>query len=112
MPAPRPSIIAIVAANVGRPSGADSEARRIWPAATPTSAPISVATIAAPDRKSSVSSTIAISTPNSSPIGASCSAARSIRTPRDSTWTSGSAVSPAAISALPSSLSTSTGSVE
>ena len=79
MPAPRPSIIAITAANVGRPSGAETAASRSWPAATPSSAPISVAAIAAPERNSSVSRTIAMSTPTSSPTGASCSDARSMR---------------------------------
>ena len=73
---------------------------------------MSVAPIAAPERNSSVSSTIAMSTPMSSPTGASCSDARSISTPRASTWTSGSAVSPAAISASPSSFLIFAGSVE
>ena len=50
MPAPRPSIIAITAAKVGRPSGADNEASRSCPAATPASAPISVAIVAATKR--------------------------------------------------------------
>ena len=104
MPAPRPSIAASTVVKVGNPSGADTAARRICPAATPVSAPMSVAVIAAPERNSRVSSTIAMRTPTSSPIGASCSAARSTRIPRASAWTSGSAVSPAAISASPSAL--------
>jgi hypothetical protein len=48
----------------------------------------------------------------SSPIGASCSDARSISAPRASTRTWGSAVSAALISASPSAFSIVAGSVE
>ena len=60
------------AAPTPRPAGSAPPRR-------PISAPMSVAAIAAPERNSRVSSTIAMSTPTSSPMGASCSAARSIR---------------------------------
>ena len=112
MPAPRPIIIASTAAKLGRPSGAETAASRIWPAATPNSAPISVAAIAHPERNSSSSNRIATATPISSPTGAVCSAARSTRTPRSSTWTAGSALSAAAISASPSDFSIVAGSLE
>ena len=103
---------AMTEAKAGRSSGAASAVSRIWPTMTPISAPRMVAAIAASERKSSVSSTIAIATPMSSPTGASCSEARSMRMPRASTWTpSPSAVSAAAMSASPSSFSRSAGSV-
>ena len=112
MPAPRPSITAITVANAGRPSGWASAASRIWPTMTPISAPISVAAIAASERKRSVSRMIAMATPISSPTGASCSEARSIRMPRAATSTPPlSAVSAASSSASPSALSRSAGSV-
>ena len=87
MPAPRPSITAITAAKDGSPSGVARAAIRIWPTMTPISAPISVAAIAASERKRTVSRMIAMPTPISSPTGASCSEARSIRTPRALTST-------------------------
>src|ERR671910_398577 len=46
MPAPNPSITAMTEANAGRSSGAASAVSRIWPTATPSSAPISVEAIA------------------------------------------------------------------
>ena len=46
---------------------------------------MSVAPIAHPERNNTVSSTIAMSTPISSPTGASCSDARSMSMPRSST---------------------------
>ena len=111
MPAPRPSIIAITVANSGSPSGFASAVKRIWPTITPISAPTMVAAIAAPERNSSVSSTIAIATPISSPTGASCSEATSITMPRIETSTPpSSAVRAASSSASPSSFSMSTGS--
>src|SRR5918997_1152185 len=70
MPAPRPSMTAMMAANCGRPSGLASAASRICPTITPSSAPISVAPIAASERNSSVSRMIATPTPISSPTGA------------------------------------------
>ena len=105
---------AITAANCGRPSGLASAASRICPTITPSSAPTSVAAIAASERNSSVSRMIATPTPISSPTGASCSEARSIRMPRADTSTppSRSAVSAASISASPSAFSRSCGSVE
>ncbi len=112
MPAPSPIITARKAAKVGRPSGPEAMTSTICPAATPSSAPMSVAVIAAPERNSSVSRRIAKPMPTSSPTGASCSAARSGSIPRASTCTVGSAVSPAAISASPSSFLMSPGSVE
>ena len=79
---------------------------------TPIRAPTSVAAIAASERNSSVSRMIAMPTPISSPTGASCSEARSIRTPRAATSTPpASAVSAAASSASPSSFSSSAGSM-
>ena len=69
-------------AKAGRSSGAASAVRRIWPTMTPISAPRMVAAIAASERKRSVRSTIAMATPMSSPTGASCSEARSMRMPR------------------------------
>ena len=111
MPAPSPSITAITVANCGSPSGSASAASRIWPAITPSSAPTIVAAIAAPERKRMVSRTIATATPISSPTGASCSEARSIRTPRAATSTpSCSAVRAASSSFSPSSLSRSVAS--
>ena len=85
MPAPSPSITAITVANAGRSSGAASAASRIWPTITPISAPASVTAIAASERNSRVSRMIAIATPISSPTGAVCSEARSIRMPRSAT---------------------------
>ena len=105
-------MIAMTEANDGRPSGLASAVSRIWPTATPISAPMSVAPIAASERNSSVSSTIAMATPISSPTGASCSDARSISMPRALTWTPlPSAVSAASSSASPSDFSRSAGSV-
>ena len=102
---------AITAANDGRPSGLASATSRIWPTMTPISAPISVAAIAASERNSSVSRMIAMPTPISSPTGASCSDARSIRTPRALTSTPPcSAVSAASSSASPSAFFRSPGS--
>ena len=113
MPAPSPSIIAITLANDGRSSGAASAVSRIWPAMTPISAPTSVTAIAANERKRIVSRMKAIAMPTSSPTGNDCSDARSISTPRSSTWTPllpSSAVSAASISAWPSLFSKSCGS--
>ena len=77
---------------------------------TPISAPNSVAAIATSERNSSVSRMIAIATPTSSPTGASCSEAKSIRMPRAATSTPPrSAVSAAASSASPSAFSISPG---
>ena len=87
MPAPSPSITAITVAKAGRPSGWASAASRICPTMTPSSAPMTVAAMAASERKSTVSSRIAMPTPMSSPTGASCSEARSIRMPRAATST-------------------------
>ena len=102
---------AITLANSGRPSGLASAASSIWPTITPISAPISVAAIAASDRNSTVSRISAMPTPTSSPTGASCSDARSIRMPRADTSTPPcSAVSAASISASPSDFSSSSGS--
>ena len=102
---------AITVANDGRPSGCASAASRICPTMTPISAPASVAAMAASERNRSVSSRIAIATPISSPTGASCSDARSIRIPRAATSTPPrSAVSAAASSASPSDFSRSAGS--
>ena len=111
MPAPRPSITAITVANAGRSSGAASAASRIWPTTTPISAPASVTAIAASERNSRVSRMIAIATPMSSPTGAVCSEARSIRMPRSATLTPlPSAVSAALTSASPSGFLSSWGS--
>ena len=111
MPAPRPSIIAITDAKAGRPSGAASATSRIWPTATPISAPISVAAIAASERNRTVSRMRAMKTPTSSPIGASCSEPMSISMPRAAKSTPlCSTLSPAAISASPSGFSTALGS--
>ena len=102
---------AMTAAKDGRPSGLASAAIRIWPTMTPIRAPISVAAIAASERNRIVSRMIAMPTPISSPTGASCSEARSIRTPRALTSTPPcSAVSAAASSASPSAFSRSPGS--
>ena len=104
---------AITAANCGRASGLARATSRIWPTITPSSAPTSVAAIAASERNSSVSRMIATPTPISSPIGASCSEARSIRMPRADTSTPPcSAVSAASSSFSPSAFSRSCGSVE
>ena len=103
---------AITDAKAGRPSGLASTASRSWPTITPISAPISVAAIAAAEWNSSQSRMIAIPMPTSSPTGASCSDARSIRMPRAATSTpSPRALSPASSNASPSALSMSFGSV-
>ena len=96
----------MIVAKSGSPRGWASAPSSIWPTATPISAPISVAAIAARERNSSVSSTIATPTPMSSPMGASCCDARSITWPRIATSTPPvSAVRAASSRALPSDVS-------
>jgi hypothetical protein len=100
---------AMVVAKSGIPIGPFTACRIIWLRTTPTSAPTSVTNIAASDRNRSVSRTIAMATPTSSPTGASCCAARSATSPRD--WTDTPSPSPARAAfskALPSSVSMST----
>ena len=108
MPAPRPSITAMVVAKSGMPIGLDTAARISWLMNTPTSAPISVTNIAASDRNRIVSRMIAMPTPISSPTGACCWEARSTLSPRRATERpSPSAVRAAFSSSLPSSGSSS-----
>ena len=99
----------MVVAKSGIPIGPFTACRIIWLRTTPTSAPTSVTNIAASDRNRSVSRTMAMATPTSSPTGASCCAARSATSPR--TWTDTPSPSPARAAfskALPSSVSMST----
>ncbi len=96
----------MVVAKSGIPMGPFTACRIIWLRTTPTSAPMRVTNIAASDRNSRVSRTIAIATPTSSPTGASCWAARSATSPRVSTLTPSPSPAWAAFSnALPSAVS-------
>ena len=75
-------MVAMNAANDGRPSGFDSAASSICPKNTPSSAPSSVTSIATLERNRTQSRMIAMPMPTSSPTGSSCSEPMSTIVPR------------------------------
>ena len=104
-------MVAMNAANDGRPSGVDSAASSICPKNTPSSAPSSVTSIATFERNRTQSRMIAMPMPMSSPTGTSCSEPKSIITPRAETSMPFLSPSRAPRSAAPFSASTSVSSI-